>query len=98
MTHEELIALVESVLGMDEQADRSVALDTIREELHAIHAVRMELDNTISSLRETEGRLTERNNELFMRVEGSPAETVVTETTIIDDPELLISNVEELFE
>lgn len=75
MNIEELTAMVESVLEMDEQADRSTALDIIRDEIQGMGA---KIDNQleeIDTLSETKDKLTARNNELFLRIDGlSPEE------------------------
>lgn len=74
MSIEELIELIESVLEMDEQADRSVALANIREAVTGLDTQINDLNSEVARLMEIRDNLTARNNELFLRVEGAPKE------------------------
>lgn len=74
MSIEELIELIESVLEMDEQADRSVALASIREAVTGLDAQINDLNSEVARLIEIRDNLTARNNELFLRVEGKAPE------------------------
>jgi len=73
----EMIALISSVLEMEEQGDRSVALDQIREGVNSLYTTSEEQKTRIADLEGQKDRLIERNNQLFHQVESTkqPSET-----------------------
>ena len=86
MSFEELINLIESVLEMDEQGDRSIALDSIREAVTSMNENINSLSGEINRLTDENSKLRERNAELFLRVEGRPSQDVEkNETETLND-------------
>lgn len=71
MSIEELLSLIETVLVMDEQGDRSLALDTIRDEVVALGELYDHQTTEVEILTESKDKLIKRNNELFSRMDIS---------------------------
>jgi len=74
MDFESLLSEIESVLEMDEQADRSIALDKIREAVTTWNEDIKDYEKRVQDLEGDVERYKERNNQLFSRVNGRPAE------------------------
>lgn len=94
MTNEEANALVDTVLEMDAQADRSVALIKIKECLKACYDSMADLQATADALTERNNVLTDRNQELFLRVGGDTAPAPASE---VEEPSDILTDVDKLF-
>lgn len=68
-----LLSEVESLLEMDDQADRSVVLDKIRESITNLGGDIQDYENKVNDLEADVEKYKERNKALFNRVDGRPA-------------------------
>lgn len=95
MNFEDLITNIESLLEMNEQADRSTTLDIIREEVSGMQGVLTSQTEEIENLNSVKQKLTDRNQELFLRVDGSTEEE--TEEVEVEENEDIYED-ENIFE
>ena len=86
MDKEEIIEIINTVLEMDEQADRSAALDNIRDGVNGLYAQNEELANAVKVSNESNETLKQRNAELYLRLDGKqPEEEAPAKVETLDD-------------
>lgn len=74
MDKDEIIEIINTVLEMNEQADRSAALDNIRDGVNGLYAQNEELENAVKTSNESNELLKQRNAELYLRLDGKQPE------------------------